>query len=119
MKSAIRNRSGKGMSRIAVLLALALAASSSAQEPTFRARSNVVTVPVLVRDEHGQAVYGLNAADFLVQDDGVAQTVKMDEAADSEPISMVVALQTGSPRGPRVWAHAGTGGDARAYFCPA
>ena len=95
MNFATSNRSGKRISRTAGLIAFALAASSSAQEPTFRARSNVVTVPVRVRDERGQTVYGLNAADFLVQDDGLAQTVHMDEAAESEPISMVVALQTG------------------------
>ena len=95
MNFATSNRPGKRMSRTAGLLAFALAASSIAQEPTFRARSNVVSVPVLVRDERGQAVYGLNATDFLVRDDGVAQTVQMDEAAESEPISMVVALQTG------------------------
>ena len=56
MNFATSNRSGRRVSRTAGLLAFALAASSSAQEPTFRARSNVVTVPVLVRDEHGQAV---------------------------------------------------------------
>jgi VWFA-related protein len=97
MKPAIGNRPLRRISKTLGVLALAfvLVPPSSAQEPTFRARSNVVTVPVLVRDEHGQAVYGLNAADFVVQDDGVAQTVQMDEASESEAISMVVALQTG------------------------
>lgn len=88
---------GRLISTLAVLLSLALAKPGGAQEqePTFRARTNVVTVPVLVRDEHGQAIYGLQASDFLVQDDGVAQPVLLDEAAESEPISLVVALQTG------------------------
>lgn len=79
----------------ACALLTALVLTSAAQEPTFRARSNVVTVPVLVRDVQGQAVYGLQASNFIVQDEGVAQTVVMDEAAESEPISMVIALQTG------------------------
>jgi VWFA-related protein len=79
----------------ACALVLTLATSTSAQEPTFRAQSNLVTVPVLVRDERGHPVYGLQAADFLVQDDGAAQAVQMDEAAESEPTSMVVAVQTG------------------------
>jgi VWFA-related protein len=79
-----------------VLLSLALVPSGAQeQEPLFRARTNVVTVPVLVRDEHGQAVYGLQASNFVVQDDGVAQPVRLDEAADFEPISLVIALQTG------------------------
>ena len=67
----------------------------AAQEPTFRTQSNVVTVPALVRDAMGQVVYGLQAKDFVIEDDRVEQPVKMDEAADSEPISMVVALQCG------------------------
>lgn len=78
---------------------LALTAATAAQEPTFRAQSNVVTVPVLVRDEQGKPVYGLEARDFIVKDDGVAQSVRMDEAAESEPVSMVVALQSGRRAG--------------------
>jgi VWFA-related protein len=76
-------------------LMLALTTATGAQEPTFRAQSNVVTVPVLVREEQGKPVYGLEARDFIVKDDGVAQSVQMDEAAESEPVSMVVALQSG------------------------
>jgi len=88
---------GRRISSLAVLLSLTMAKPGSAQEqePTFRARTNVVTVPALVRDEHGQAVYGLQASDFVVQDDGVGQLVLLDEAAESEPISLVIALQTG------------------------
>lgn len=72
-----------------------LAVSAFAQEPTFRARSNIVTVPTLVKDEKGNAVYGLKSKDFLIDDDGVAQTVQLDEAVDSEPVSLVVVLQVG------------------------
>jgi VWFA-related protein len=74
---------------------LALTSGIAGQEPTFRVQSNVVTVPVLVRNEQGKPVYGLQARDFIVKDDGVAQSVQMDEAAESEPVSMVVALQSG------------------------
>src|SRR6266436_6222823 len=73
----------------------AIAVCAFAQEPTFRARSNVVTVPALVKDERGGAVYGLEASDFLIEDDGVTQTVQLDEAAESEPVSLVVVLQIG------------------------
>jgi VWFA-related protein len=93
----MHSATGRRISSLAALLALActMPAGAQEQEPTFRARTNVVTVPVLVRDEHGQAVYGLQASDFLVQDDGVTQPVRLDEAAESEPISLVIALQTG------------------------
>lgn len=70
-----------------------------AQETTFHTQSNVVTVPALVKDEKGKAVYGLQATDFIIEDDGVEQATKLDEAAESEPISMVVALQCGRRAG--------------------
>ncbi|HST10980.1 MAG TPA: VWA domain-containing protein [Terriglobales bacterium] len=85
--------------RAACVVMLILTTVTAAQEPTFRAQSNVVTVPVLVRDEQGKPVYGLEARDFIVKDDGVAQAVQMDEAAESEPVSMVVALQSGRRAG--------------------
>jgi VWFA-related protein len=69
--------------------------STSAQEPTFNTQSNIVIVPALIRDGKGHAIYGLQAKDFTIDDDGVEQTVHLDEAADSEPVSVVVAVQTG------------------------
>ena len=77
------------------MLLLALAISMAAQEPTFRAQSNLVTVPALIRDERGNPVYGLQARDFIIEDDGQEQAVQLDEATESEPISMVVAVQCG------------------------
>jgi len=93
----MHSATGHRISGLATLIAVAftMPAGAQEQEPTFRARTNVVTVPVLVRDEHGQAVYGLQASDFLVQDDGVTQPVLLDQAVESEPISLVIALQTG------------------------
>ena len=78
-----------------VLLGLLLVMRAVAQEPTFRTQSNVVTVPALVKDEKRKAIYGLRARDFIIEDDGVEQVSQMDEAAESEPISMVIALQSG------------------------
>jgi len=80
-----------------LLLALTIAASVAlAQEgPTFRTQSNVVLVPALVRDKAGNIVYGLHAGDFLVEDDGVAQSIRLDEAAVDNPVSLVVAVQCG------------------------
>jgi len=81
---------------VLVLLLWLLAACATAQEePTFRTQSNVVLVPALVRDKSGEIVYGLQAKDFVIEDDGVAQTVHLDDAAESEPVSLVVAVQCG------------------------
>ncbi len=65
------------------------------QEPTLRSQSNVVLVPALVKDSQGGIVYGLQANDFLVEDDGVLQPVRLDEAPEGQPTSLVVAIQRG------------------------
>ena len=64
------------------LLWLPVGLAGAQEEPTFRTQSNVVLVPALVRDKAGEVVYGLQAKDFIVEDDGVAQTVHLDEAAE-------------------------------------
>jgi VWFA-related protein len=65
------------------------------QEEVFRSQSNVVIVPALVKDAAGRIVYGLEAKDFLVNDNGVEQIVHLDDAAENEPLSIVVAIETG------------------------
>jgi len=77
---------------ICLLLPFAMAQE---QPPTFRTQSNVVLVPALVRDKSGDVVYGLEAKNFLIEDDGVVQNVHLDEAAEEEPVSLVVAVQCG------------------------
>ena len=77
-----------------MLLVLSLCAIAQ-EPPTFRTQSNVVLVPALVRDKAGDVVYGLQAKDFVIEDDGVVQNVHLDEAAESEPVSLVVAIQCG------------------------
>jgi VWFA-related protein len=65
------------------------------QEPTFQTQSNVVLVPALVRDQSGEIVYGLQAKDFAIEDNGVEQAIRLDEAAEAEPLSLMIAIQTG------------------------
>jgi VWFA-related protein len=80
-------------------LLLALLAGGAAlvlsQETTFHSQSNVVVIPALVKSAKGEVVYGLEARDFLVEDDGVEQAVHLDEAAEGQPVSVVVAIQRG------------------------
>jgi hypothetical protein len=78
-----------------VMLLLLFGAASSQQEPSFSSQGNLVPVPTLVRDGQGNAVYGLRAQDFIIEDDGVEQAVHLDEAAEAEPISLVIAIQCG------------------------
>ncbi len=84
------------MPKLSYLLLLSVFLSNaSAQETTFHSQSNVVILPTLVKDKKGKAVYGLEAKDFIVEDEGVEQAVRLDEAGDAEPVSVVVALQIG------------------------
>jgi VWFA-related protein len=50
---------------------------------------------VLVKDQHGEIVYGLEAKDFVIEDDGIDQAIRLDEAPQGQPISLIVALQRG------------------------
>jgi hypothetical protein len=84
MRLAMKRRARDARTALTVLSALAaFLAASYAQEPTFTTRSSVVIVPALVRDVQGDAVYGLKATDFSVEDDRVDQPVHLDEARGS------------------------------------
>jgi VWFA-related protein len=65
------------------------------QETTLRTQSNVVLVPTLAKDRQGGIVYGLQAKDFIVEDDGVEQAIRLDDTPEGQPISLVVAIQRG------------------------
>lgn len=80
---------------ILALSSLLFASLAAAQETTLRTESNLVLIPALVKDARGHALYGLQAEDFEVEDDGVVQRVQLDEAAESEPISLLVLVQCG------------------------
>src|SRR5258708_34160657 len=75
------------------------------QDTTLHSQSNVVVIPALVKNAQGEAEYGLTAKDFVVDDDGEEQAVHLDEAAEGQAVSMVIAIQRGRRAGyefPRV-----------------
>ena len=76
-------------------LLLLLGTIAFPQETTLRTQTNLVLIPALVKDQQGGILYGLQAKDFLVEDDGVEQAVRLDEAPEAQPISLVVAIQRG------------------------
>jgi VWFA-related protein len=81
-----------------LLLSLSLCRAQEPHEqnpPTLRTQSNVVFAPALVKDKAGKLVFGLQAKDFIIEDDGVEQRVSMDEAEPQEAVSLVVAIQSG------------------------
>jgi VWFA-related protein len=78
-----------------LLFLLAPLGGAVSQETTLHSQSNVVVIPALVKSALGEIVYGLEAKDFVVEDDGVEQVVHLDEAAEGQPVSMVIAIQRG------------------------
>src|SRR5258708_21779445 len=77
------------------LLPALLISCAASQETTLHTQSNVVLIPALVKNQQGEIVYGLRAKDFVIEDDGVEQSVQLDEAPESQPISLVIAIQCG------------------------
>ncbi len=63
--------------------------------PIVRSESSVVLVPTLVRTKSGDVVHGLGAKDFIVDDNGIEQSVRLDDSPEIEPLSVVVAVETG------------------------
>ncbi len=64
------------------------------QQPTIKANVPLVLVPVTVTDKKGVSIDGLSVDDFILTDDGVRQTVRMDTSDTVlAPISLVVAVQ--------------------------
>lgn len=77
------------------VLSLGVSRSTSQDDHSFSAQVTLVRVPTLVQDSSGALVSGLHAADFIIEDDGVQQSAHLDEAAESEPVSLMVAVQSG------------------------
>lgn len=74
---------------------LTAAAATAQDDQTFTARGNLVRVPTLVRDATGALVSGLHATDFIIEDDGTSQSAHLDETAEAEPVSLMIAVQSG------------------------
>ncbi|MBW4043568.1 MAG: VWA domain-containing protein [Acidobacteria bacterium] len=62
---------------------------------TIRVNTNIVLVPTLVEKPSGEVIYGLNSRDFTLDDNGVQQNIHVDDDLDSQPVSIVVAVQRG------------------------
>jgi VWFA-related protein len=63
--------------------------------PTITVNSMLVLVPALVRTKAGRLVYTLNAGDFRLVDDGVEQTLRLEQDAADRPLALVIVAQTG------------------------
>ena len=68
---------------------------SHADTPTLRITTQEVLVPTLVEKHDGGIVYGLKGDDFVVEDNGVAQKVHVQEEMDTAPVALVIAVEQG------------------------
>jgi VWFA-related protein len=78
--------------RLAVIGLLVAASAVSAQQPVFRASTDLVVVDVSVR-QNGRPVTGLTAADFVVTDNAVPQTL-LDVTRETMAIDVDLIVDT-------------------------
>jgi VWFA-related protein len=69
--------------------------SAHPEAPTLRLNANEVLVPTLVEKRGGGIVYGLKPSDFVLEDNGVPQKIRVQEEMDTAPVSLVVAIEEG------------------------
>lgn len=68
---------------------------SSANQPTLRVTTQEVLVPTLVESHDGGILYGLKPDDFILEDNGVPQKIRVQEEMDTAPVALVVAIEQG------------------------
>jgi VWFA-related protein len=86
----------RGLCLLAVVLMLGGTAAAQTAEPqtsTLTVQSNLVLVPVLVQDSKRNVLYGLKAAQFVVKDNGIEQTVRVEDSEEASALSLVVVVQ--------------------------
>jgi VWFA-related protein len=69
--------------------------NSAPDAQSLQVTTTEVLVPTLVEKKDGDVVYGLKASDFVVEDDGVQQKIRVQEEMDTAPVALVVAVEEG------------------------
>jgi VWFA-related protein len=62
---------------------------------TLHVTTTEVLVPTLVEKHDGSVVYGLKPDDFVLEDNGVPQKIRVQEEMDTAPVALVVAVELG------------------------
>ena len=70
-------------------------AHANPDAPTLRVTANEVLVPTLVEKPGGGVIYGLKPSDFVLEDNGVPQRIRVQEEMDTAPVAVVVAVEEG------------------------
>jgi VWFA-related protein len=69
--------------------------SVGSQVTALSVRSNLVLVPALVKTKGGELVFELTADDFILTDNGVPQTLRLEPDTDTQPVALAIIVQTG------------------------
>jgi len=104
------------MKRLVLTLPLILSAALAvAQQPenatstTLTVSSTLVQVPVQVKTKSGKNVYELTPDNFLVTDNGIPQTITLDDDTGSQPLALAVVVQTGGAGAAHIADYQGLG----------
>ena len=66
-----------------------------AEGPNLRVTTTEVLVPTLVETKTGGILYGLKPDDFVLEDNGVPQKIRVQPELDTAPVALVVAVEEG------------------------
>lgn len=61
----------------------------------IRITTNEVLVPTLAEKKGGGILYGLKQSDFMLEDNGVPQRIRVQEEMDTTPVALVIAVELG------------------------
>ena len=62
---------------------------------TLKVSATEVLVPTLIEKHDGGILYGLKQGDFILEDNGVPQKIRVQEEMDTAPVALVVAVEQG------------------------
>jgi VWFA-related protein len=65
------------------------------ESANLRVTTTEVLVPTLVEKRGGGILYGLKSGDFVLEDNGVPQKIRVQEEMDTAPVALVVAVEQG------------------------
>ncbi|MBO0911287.1 MAG: VWA domain-containing protein [Acidobacteria bacterium] len=65
------------------------------EAPPLTVRSNLVLVPVLVKDKAGEPIFSLTADDFVLTDNGIPQSLRLEADTDLLPLALAVIVERG------------------------
>lgn len=75
---------------------------SQRTSPTIKLGSDLVEVPALVTTRKGEVISSLPASAFSLTDNGVPQQLSLVPGSDSQPLALVVIVETGGAGGSRL-----------------